>query len=240
MCQVVCFFIVFFLMMKYVQCDDAMKFIGACTYICSLVFPFQVEEIRTSIEKIESDVEAVKQKHSAILSAPTTDDRKSLFFLAAVSPPGLFPPIRRTGYILNTSGHDSLDAERANCLMNTYWNTVSSNGHHRALSLFSSTAWLDRALQFSILWQLQFHVSRSGVRIPIKIIFLLFFPSPNFLQRSIDGEYFFNNFIDWLIWVVIPSHITKTLPWDSNPRPGNVNLQWNWHSTRSTRSHSTL
>lgn len=36
----------------------------------------QIEEIRTSIEKVETDVEAVKHKHSAILSAPTTDDRK--------------------------------------------------------------------------------------------------------------------------------------------------------------------
>ena len=27
--------------------------------------------------------------------------------------------------------------------MNTHWNTVSSNRHHRALSLFSSTAWFD-------------------------------------------------------------------------------------------------
>ncbi|GAV01089.1 hypothetical protein RvY_11857-2 [Ramazzottius varieornatus] len=35
----------------------------------------QVEDIRTAIEKVEADVESVKQKHSIILSAPTTDDR---------------------------------------------------------------------------------------------------------------------------------------------------------------------
>ena len=35
-----------------------------------------MEDIRTAVEKIEQDVESVKQKHSAILSAPTTDDRK--------------------------------------------------------------------------------------------------------------------------------------------------------------------
>ena len=49
------------------------------------------------------------------------------------------------GFIANksttyTSGHDYLDAERASCLMNTHWNTVWSNRHHRALSLFSSTS----------------------------------------------------------------------------------------------------
>ena len=43
-------------------------------------------------------------------------------------------------------------------------------------------------------------------------IFFGFFPSPNFLQRSINGEYLSNNLIDWLIdtschW----SHITKMI-----------------------------
>ena len=39
---------------------------------------------------------------------------------------------------LYTSGPDYLDAERVSCLMNTHWNTVWSNGNHRALSLFFS------------------------------------------------------------------------------------------------------
>ena len=34
----------------------------------------QVNEIRKMIDKIASDVDEVKKKHSAILSAPQTDD----------------------------------------------------------------------------------------------------------------------------------------------------------------------
>lgn len=34
----------------------------------------QVNEIRSMIEKIAADVDEVKKKHSAILSAPHTDD----------------------------------------------------------------------------------------------------------------------------------------------------------------------
>ena len=41
----------------------------------------------------------------------------------------------------HTSGHANLDAERGSCLMNTHWNTAWNTGYHRALSLFSSTAW---------------------------------------------------------------------------------------------------
>lgn len=36
----------------------------------------QVEEIRQMIDKIASNVEEVKMKHSTILSAPQTDDSK--------------------------------------------------------------------------------------------------------------------------------------------------------------------
>ena len=36
----------------------------------------QVEEIRGMIDKIQSNVDEVKKKHSAILSAPQTDDSK--------------------------------------------------------------------------------------------------------------------------------------------------------------------
>ena len=56
--------------------------------------------------------------------------------------------------------------------------------------------------------------------------FFRFLPSPNFLQRSINGECFLKNFIDWLIdcliWVVIGIITKNCLDWDSNPRPGNV------------------
>lgn len=37
-------------------------------------FYFQVEEIRENIDKIQANVEEVKKKHSAILSAPQTDE----------------------------------------------------------------------------------------------------------------------------------------------------------------------
>ena len=36
-----------------------------------------MNEIRTMIDKIASDVDEVKKKHSTILSAPHTDDSKS-------------------------------------------------------------------------------------------------------------------------------------------------------------------
>lgn len=37
----------------------------------------EVEEIREMIDKIQYNVEEVKKKHSAILSAPQTDESKS-------------------------------------------------------------------------------------------------------------------------------------------------------------------
>ena len=39
-----------------------------------LVTFLQVEEIRENIDKIQNNVEEVKKKHSAILSAPQTDE----------------------------------------------------------------------------------------------------------------------------------------------------------------------
>ena len=41
----------------------------------------EVEDIRNSIDKIQANVEEVKRKHSAILSAPQTDDSKVFFSL---------------------------------------------------------------------------------------------------------------------------------------------------------------
>ena len=41
----------------------------------------EVEDIRNSIDKIQANVEEVKRKHSAILSAPQTDDSKICYFL---------------------------------------------------------------------------------------------------------------------------------------------------------------
>lgn len=48
--------------------------------VCLLLLPDnnnycqQVEEIREMIDKIQANVEEVKKKHSAILSAPQTDE----------------------------------------------------------------------------------------------------------------------------------------------------------------------
>lgn len=39
-------------------------------------FFVQVEEIREMIDKIQANVEEVKKKHSAILSAPQSDESK--------------------------------------------------------------------------------------------------------------------------------------------------------------------
>lgn len=44
--------------------------------------PSQVDEIREMIAKIQSNVDEVKKKHSAILSAPQTDDSKQSLFSA--------------------------------------------------------------------------------------------------------------------------------------------------------------
>ena len=38
----------------------------------------EVEDIRENIDKIQNNVEDVKRKHSAILSAPQTDESKDL------------------------------------------------------------------------------------------------------------------------------------------------------------------
>ena len=103
--------------------------------------------------------------------------------------------------------------------MNTHWNAVWSNRHQRALSLFLSTAFCGN----STFPGLGFESQSSQ--------FFRFFPSLNFLQRSINGEYFLNNFINWLIdWLISMSchwsHITKNgLDRDSNPRPGNVEFE---------------
>ena len=43
-------------------------------------FFLDVEEIRTNIDKIQANVEEVKRKHSAILSAPQTDESKEINF----------------------------------------------------------------------------------------------------------------------------------------------------------------
>lgn len=59
---------------KNIRFDCAHNFL-ALLYIWCLIFgENQVNEIRDMIDKIASDVDEVKKKHSAILSAPQTDD----------------------------------------------------------------------------------------------------------------------------------------------------------------------
>ena len=50
------------------------RFSFSIRLIKSLITPSQVEEIRDNIDKIQGNVEEVKRKHSAILSAPQTDE----------------------------------------------------------------------------------------------------------------------------------------------------------------------
>jgi hypothetical protein len=45
----------------------------------------QVEEIREMIDKIQANVEEVKKKHSAILSAPQTDESKYSYILCTMN-----------------------------------------------------------------------------------------------------------------------------------------------------------
>ena len=100
-----------------------------------------------------------------------------------------------------TSGHDYLEGERRSCLMNTHWNTVSSNRlcqFHFHFKFHVFHVWGSNPSQGHSMFprlgfesqSRQLHVSRSGVRIPVKIFFFAFFPSPNFLQRPINGQYF--------------------------------------------------
>ena len=92
-----------------------------------------------------------------------------------------------------TSGHKSVDAERAICLISTHWNTVWSNRHHRAFPCFplqrGVTASIECVLQCSMLCQFQFHfkfhVSRSGVRIPVKAIFCDVTPMTTHANQSV-------------------------------------------------------
>ncbi len=48
--------------------------------MCYWSFALQVNEIRKMIDKIAVDVDEVKKKHSAILSAPQTDDSELFIF----------------------------------------------------------------------------------------------------------------------------------------------------------------
>ena len=98
---------------------------------------------------------------------------------------------------------------------------------------------------FCVFLIFEFQVSRSGVRIPVNAIFSAFFSSSNFLQWSINREYFLNNFIDWLIdwliWVAIGVTAQKVASTGTRtPDLETWNLKWNCHSPCSTHSQTTL
>jgi len=63
---------------NFVLCYESFHFlevINCCVVVVQgFIGLFQVNEIRTMIDKIAADVDEVKKKHSAILSAPHTDD----------------------------------------------------------------------------------------------------------------------------------------------------------------------
>ena len=107
---------------------------------------------------------------------------------------------------LSASKHDYLDAERGSCLMNTHWNTVSSNGDHRALSLY-------------------FQIPRVQVwsSNPSQNHFFRFFSFSQFSATVNQWRIFFEQLYRSMDMSCHWSHITKDcLDWDSNPRPGNV------------------
>lgn len=54
------------------------------------MFRLQVEEIREMIDKIQANVEEVKKKHSAILSAPQSDESKSFFYIKTIKKRQIF------------------------------------------------------------------------------------------------------------------------------------------------------
>ena len=129
-----------------------------------------------------------------------------------------------------TFGHDYLDAERASCPMNTHWNTMWNN---RPSSTENSTF---PGLGFEFQSR-QFHISRSGVQIPVKAIphFQVWGSNPSqgsFLwcdsndnsYQSIDKVIQKIFSFDWP-WQKVGRREKKAkncLGWDSNPRLGNV------------------
>ena len=139
-----------------------------------------------------------------------------------------------------TSGHDYLVTERGNCLMNTHWNTVWSNGHHRALSLwfFYSVLWLrvERGLQFSILWQ--FHVSRSGVESQSRQCFCDVNRNENSYQSINQSIKLFRKIfsIDWPLRKFGRRKKSEKIATTGIRTPDLETENWNCHGTRSNHA----
>ena len=114
-----------------------------------------------------------------------------------------------------TSGQDYVDAERARCLMNTHWGTVWSNRHHRALSLFFSTAYCGSSSSTA-----NSTFPGLGFKSQPRQFFRFF--SFSQLSATVNQWRIFFEELNWLISMSFHwSYITKNGPdWDSNPRPG--------------------
>ena len=83
------------------------------------------------------------------------------------------------------------------------------------------------AIQHTVAVPVPLQISRFQVwgSNPRQDHFFAFFLLATFCNSQSTENIFLSNFIDWLIWVVISSHITKScFDWDSNPIPGNVEL----------------
>ena len=97
-------------------------------------------------------------------------------------------------------------------------------GNHRALSLFL----------YSVLWQfhfhIKFHVSRSGVRIPVKAILSDVTPMTTHINQS---KKLLENILHWLTVAESWERMKKTekLPWLGFRTPDleTWNLKWNWN-----------
>ena len=82
-CPSVCLSVCLFLTFLIRQCISKKSYktssclICVCLRVCFYVF--QIEDIRTSIDKIDESVTEIKKLYSTILSAPTSDQSKGLW-----------------------------------------------------------------------------------------------------------------------------------------------------------------
>ena len=156
---------------------------------------------------------------------------------------------------LHTSGHDYLDAQRASCLMNTYWNAEAIS-NYRALSLHFSTAWFDCVS--SVCFNSACCGSSNSIsnytfpglefESQSRSFFSVFFLLPTFCHGRSMEIIFLHNFIDWLTQVVIGVTSQKIASTGiRTPDLETWNLMWHWNcrnilhcSTRLTRSQTSL
>ena len=108
-----------------------------------------------------------------------------------------------------TSGHKSDDAENPSCLMNIHWNTVWSNRQSQGNLpvVLYNVVWLAAPVSLQIP-----RFPRSGVRIPVKIIFSVFFLLLAFYSgQSMENIYWITLSINQYELPLDSHH--KKLPW---------------------------